>query len=189
MTFQRHSIYTQRNQIYYQSLFYTKSYPEATFTLQTSLLHLDILRWFFFVELFILMMQLCGQNQIPMWPDSYALVTVLTATKTSHTGGGHTEASTEVTVSITLKGCSCNHMTLLCMWHLYWGVCGCTVEAGMWWSDDMNGFSNALSTENFVIITVTLRKIRHKHKLTWVTSELGTTPPPKKNKTSLLDLQ
>lgn len=125
-------------------------------------------------------MQLCGQNQIPMWPDSYALVTVLTATKTSHTGGGHTEASTEVTVSITLKDCSCNHMTLLCMWHLYWGVCGCTVEAGMWWSDDMNGFSNALSTENIVIITVTLRKIRHKHKLTWVTSELGTNPPPQK---------
>lgn len=44
----------------------------------------------------------------------------------------------------------------------------------------MNGFSNALSTENIVIITVTLRKIRHKHKLTWVTSELGTTPPPQK---------
>lgn len=129
-------------------------------------------------------MRLCGQNQIPMWPDSYALVTVLTATKTSHTGGGHTEASTEVTVSITLKGCSCNHMTLLCMWHLYWGVCGCTVEAGMWWSDDMNGFSNALSTENFVI-TVTLRKIRHKHKLTWVTSELGTNPSPPKKKQNI----
>lgn len=130
-------------------------------------------------------MQLCGQNQIPMWPDSYALVTVLTATKTSHTGGGHTEASTEVTVSITLKGCSCNHMTLLCMWHLYWGVCGCTVEAGMWWSDDMNGFSNALSTENFVIITVTLRKIRQAqtdlgHFWTWYKP----TPPQKKQNIS-----
>lgn len=48
----------------------------------------------------------------------------------------------------------------------------------------MNGFSNALSTENFVIITVTLRKTRHKHKLTWVTSELGTNPPPPKKKIS-----
>lgn len=93
------------------------------------------------------MLQLCGQNQIPMEPASYALVTVLTVTKTSHTGGCHREASTEVTVSITLRGCSCDHMTLLCS-----NGCHISIEVyqdaqlklGMWWSDDMNGLSIGL---------------------------------------------
>lgn len=61
----------------------------------------------------------------------------------------------------------------------------------MWWSDDMNGFSNALSTENFVIIIrddYSNTKKNQTRAQNWLGSLLNLvqTPPQKKQKTKHL---
>lgn len=124
MTFQRHSIYTQRG---------IRFLINPCFILNLILklrLHCKphCFIWIFWVDFFCWTVHI---NVAIVWPKSDSHVTWFT-------GGSHTEASTEVTVSITLRGCSCDHMTLLCVRHLYWGVSGCTVEAGNvveWWHE------------------------------------------------------